>query len=276
MFSRIRHIAVYTENYARMFAFYQTVFGMRKITSGMTDEKGEYDPERGHLSDGVMGFALLQRHAGIRSGLDHFGFEVQDIETVLGRIRKDYPEVRIATSLEHVPFSVMRTQDPAGTHIDVSQKGVTKVREGYLEEGWDQPRHLHHIAIRAADPRRVAEFYRKVFELEPLEAASGSGDLCVTDGKVCLVIRPCEPTSYRAMTEGLDHFGFKVEDLESAKRAIEDLARSRPECAPKKIDVGRFGKVTQKELDSCILGKYGLADPDGVLLHLSDAPAAGA
>lgn len=68
MFSRIRHVAVYTENYQQTSRFYQTIFGMKKITTGMTDEKGNYDPNRGHISDGVIGLALLQRHAGIRSG----------------------------------------------------------------------------------------------------------------------------------------------------------------------------------------------------------------
>ena len=52
MFARIRHVAIYTENYQRTSRFYQTIFGMKKITSGMTNEKGNYDPSRGHISDG--------------------------------------------------------------------------------------------------------------------------------------------------------------------------------------------------------------------------------
>ena len=43
MFTSIRHIAVMTENWDREAKFYQTIFGMKKITNGMTDEKGEYD-----------------------------------------------------------------------------------------------------------------------------------------------------------------------------------------------------------------------------------------
>ena len=119
-FAHIRHVAVYTENYHRTVQFYQSVFGMKQITTGMTDEKGEYDQSRGHISDGVMGLALLQRQPGIRSGLDHFGFEVQSTRVVFDRLRQSYPNLRIARSLEHVPFAVMRIQDPAGTHIDVS------------------------------------------------------------------------------------------------------------------------------------------------------------
>ena len=40
MFTKIRHVAIVTENYDRMAKFYQTIFGMKKITNGMTDETG--------------------------------------------------------------------------------------------------------------------------------------------------------------------------------------------------------------------------------------------
>ena len=269
MFARIRHVAIYTENYEKTARFYQTMFGMKKITTGMTDEKGDYNPNRGHISDGVIGLALLQRHAGIRSGLDHFGFEVQSNETVRERLRRDYPDLRVAASLEHVPFSVLRIQDPAGTHIDISQKGAAKVREGYLEEGWEQPRHLHHVAIRSARPALLADFYRDVFELRPVEGVSEKGQLCLSDGKVSIVIIPTENNSYRAMTEGLDHIGFKVEALKEAEEELEELGRSHPDSAPKKIDLGRFGHVTKREIESCMLGGRSLADPDGVLLDLA-------
>ena len=61
METRIKHVAICTENYDRMADFYKTIFGMRKITNGMTDATGNYNPERGHISDGLIGYALLQR-----------------------------------------------------------------------------------------------------------------------------------------------------------------------------------------------------------------------
>jgi catechol 2,3-dioxygenase-like lactoylglutathione lyase family enzyme len=266
-FARIRHIAIYTENYDRTARFYRDLFGMKQITTGMTDEKGEYNPNRGHLSDGVMGLALLQRHAGIRSGLDHFGFEVESGQTVMERLKK-YPEVRVTSSLEHVPFAVMRIQDPSGTHMDVSQQGVAKVREGYLEKGWEQPRHLHHVAIRTAKPAYLAQFYQDVFELRPVESGGAGGQLCVSDGKVSIVIMPTENKSYRSMTEGLDHFGFKVDALNKADDDLKNLASHHPESKPKQIDLGRFGPTTLAEIDACMLGRRSLADPDGVLMDL--------
>ena len=82
MFASIRHIAVMTENWDREAKFYQTIFGMKKITNGMTDETGEYNKNRGHLSDGVIGLALLQRQPGFRAGFDHFGFAVESVDIV--------------------------------------------------------------------------------------------------------------------------------------------------------------------------------------------------
>ena len=67
MFTSIRHIAVLTENWDREAKFYQTIFGMKIITNGMTDEQGEFNKDRGHLSDGVIGLARRQRQPGARA-----------------------------------------------------------------------------------------------------------------------------------------------------------------------------------------------------------------
>ncbi len=270
MKTRIRHIALNTENWDRMARFYQTVFEMRKITTGMTDEKGNYNPNRGHISDGVIGFAMLQKHPGNASGLDHFGFEVEEIPVVLERIHSDYPELLVAMSLPHVPFSVSRGTDPCGTQFDISQKGVAKVREGYLEGGWDQPRQISHISIRSKTPERIAEFYHNVFELDVGKAPSPDGSFRVSDGKVELLVRPCDNTLYRGMREGLDHIGFRVEDLEKARKDIEALGVTAPESAPSNLDVGRFGAMTRADLEGCVIGQYAMADPDGILLDLTE------
>src|SRR4029077_10305575 len=147
MLTKIRHVAIHTDDHFRMAHFYKTLFGMKKITAGMTDQNGNYDKERGHLSDGVIGLALLQRQPGISAGLDHFGLEVEDVQKVRDRLKQYYPEVFVAESQSHVPFAGLRTHDPDGNQFDLSQKGMANVREGYLQEGWDQPRWINHIAI---------------------------------------------------------------------------------------------------------------------------------
>jgi catechol 2,3-dioxygenase-like lactoylglutathione lyase family enzyme len=71
------------------------------------------------------------------------------------------------------------------------------------------------------------------------------------------------------MTQGLDHVGFKVEDLEAVKKELDDLGRSFPESAARKIFVGRNGALLQRDIDSCSLGQCAIADPDGVLIDLT-------
>ena len=268
MFTTIRHVAIHTDNYNRMAKFYQTVFHMKKITNGMTDEKGNYNPERGHISDGVIGLALLQRQAGLPAALDHFGFEVDDVEKVLDKLKEKYPDVMVGKSPGHVPFAGLRTHDPAGNIFDLSQKGMANVREGYVEKGWEQKRWLNHIAIRALKPSQLAEFYHEVYELSPVEGFSGGDGFCLTDGRVHLMIRAWNPTTFRGMREGLDHIGFKVENLDEAKKDIDELARSFPDAAPRKIDLGRDGSRRRENLEACKFGQHATADPDGVLIDL--------
>ncbi len=78
---------------------------MKKITTGMTDETGSYNPNRGHISDGIIGLALLQRQPGSIEVLDHFGLEVEDVQTVLDRLKESYPDIFVAKSPGHVPFA---------------------------------------------------------------------------------------------------------------------------------------------------------------------------
>jgi catechol 2,3-dioxygenase-like lactoylglutathione lyase family enzyme len=49
MSAKIRHLALYTENHDRVATFYQKVFGMKRITKSFND------PNRGNISDGVIG-----------------------------------------------------------------------------------------------------------------------------------------------------------------------------------------------------------------------------
>jgi catechol 2,3-dioxygenase-like lactoylglutathione lyase family enzyme len=270
MFAKIRHVATNTERYDTMAKFYQTVFGMKQITTGLVDETGQHNPNRGHISDGVIGMALLAKRPGSQQGLDHFGFECEDVKEILERIKQKYPGLLFTKALSYVPFAGIRAQDPAGTQFDLSQKGMSNVREGYLKDGWEQPRWLNHIALRAREPDEVAEFYTTVLELEETPARAADGAISLTDGKVRLVIRPCHDKFYRGLRQGFDHIGFKVESVEKTKKDLDEIGTAFPEAAPKKIAVGMQGGELEKDLQACSIGKHVFADPDGVLLDISE------
>jgi catechol 2,3-dioxygenase-like lactoylglutathione lyase family enzyme len=270
MGTRIKHVAICTENYDRMAEFYKSVFGMKKITNGMTDATGNYNPERGHISDGLIGYALLQRQPGISAGLDHFGFEVDDVSDVLEKLAEKYPDILVSKTLDYVPFAGIRAHDPTGNQFDISQNQMANVREGYKESGWERPRRLSHIAMRAIKPARLAKFYQDVFGLEKVEKLSDSENFYLTDGVAYLAIMPCDNDSYRGMKEGLHHLGFRVENVENTQTDLEQLGARSPAAGPRKIDVGRDGPIRLKNLQACRIGKHQTSDPDGILLDLAE------
>ena len=59
---------------------------------------------------------------------------------------------------------------------------------------------------------------------------SGDNSYYLTDGKVNLAIRPWSMVTHRGfILAGLDHFGFKVDDLEQTKKDLEALAAAAPD-----------------------------------------------
>lgn len=270
MLAKIRHVSIYTDKYEPMVRFYQTLFNMKRITTGTVDESGKANPNRGHISDGVIGMAILPRYAGIQTGIDHFGFEVADIQEILSRLKNYYPEIMVAQALESIPFAGLRSHDPAGAQFDLAQQGINNIREGYTQDGWEQPRRLNHISIRTYKPTALAEFYKRVFDLREVENFQNGGSIGLTDGKVKLLIRPCSNSLYRGLREGLEHVGFQVENLEQAKKDMEALTQSFPQSAPRKIAVGRHGHMIEEDLQRCPIGKIAISDPDGTLLDLSE------
>jgi hypothetical protein len=235
----------------------------------MTDENGNYDKERGHLSDGVIGLALLQRQPGFPAGLDHFGLEVEDVQTVRDRLKQFYPDIFVIQSQSHVPFAGLRTHDPDNNQFDLSQKGMANVREGYLQEGWEQPRYINHIAIRSTRPAHLAKYYQKIFELQPIEGMSEDNSHYFTAGKVTIALRPWDMVKYRASWRGLTTSVSKSR-ISKRQKDVENLPNTVPGSAARKIAIGRDGETRQKNFVACKLCRYPLADPDGVLLDLTD------
>jgi catechol 2,3-dioxygenase-like lactoylglutathione lyase family enzyme len=50
MYAKIRHVALFTEKYERLLKFYQTVFGMKQITTRLADETGQQNAETRPIS----------------------------------------------------------------------------------------------------------------------------------------------------------------------------------------------------------------------------------
>jgi len=181
-----------------------------------------------------------------------------------------YPKTLIARGLDYVPFAGLRSYDPAGAHFDIAQAHIANVREGYNEAGWEQPRWINHISIRADAPEQVADFYEKVFDLKEAETYKDDGTICMTDGKVKLLLRPRHDGLYRGLREGLDHFGFKVESLAKTEDDLASLIETDGEFSASGRFVGGNGKKNEEDFCGCCLGQKFIADPDGVLVDLAE------
>src|SRR5438093_8188937 len=161
MFSKVNHVAIVSENYAQWEQFYMAAFGMR------TSDKTR--PGRAvTVGDGYVGLNINPRRAGRSAGLDHFGIQVDDVETVFERMRKSYPTVKWLKRPSNRPFAGITTHDPDGNVFDLSQKDMANRAGIYVQnDGKTNARHINHVAVRTMRPDDMAAFYRGVFELAP-------------------------------------------------------------------------------------------------------------
>ena len=71
---------------------------------------------------------------------------------------------------------------------------------------------IRHIAILAADPAKLSEFYRASFGLKEVARSGDSGEaIYLSDGHINLALLPA-----RNRREGIYHFGIQVEDVKGA------------------------------------------------------------
>ena len=71
---------------------------------------------------------------------------------------------------------------------------------------------IRHIAILAADPTRLSEFYKKSFGLKEVARSGEKGEaIYLSDGHINLALLPA-----RNRREGIYHFGIEVEDVKGA------------------------------------------------------------
>jgi len=266
VFAKLNHVAIVSENYAQLCKFYEAMFGMT------TSSKSR--PARAvTVRDGYVGLNINPRRAGRKAGFDHFGIEVKDAQTAFDRMSKHAPSVKWLKRPATRPFAGITTHDPDGNVFDISQKDMTNRRDVYVEnDGKLNPRFIDHFAMRTLRPLEMAEFYSHVFELSVGNKKEGDTNHYLSDGHVTLVIMPWSITDYDGtgiIQTGMDHLGFKVDDLDECKKDIERIAADNPRLAPEPLGTGPEGAALANLCrGSCPLGEHWLADTDGVLIDV--------
>ena len=174
MSARIKHVAFASNNAPRLAKFYESLFGMKRSKAA---PPASADPEPVDatvgISDGNIGMVVIRRAPGFIAALDHFGIEVDDIESVCARIQ-NYPHVRAAKRPSYRSFAAYSGHDPAGNVFDLTQPNSENRRGIFVEAGRAQERSISHIAIRTLDPKSLAHFYVDVFGFSEAEKATNT------------------------------------------------------------------------------------------------------
>ncbi|MBM2804402.1 MAG: hypothetical protein HW419_2295, partial [Deltaproteobacteria bacterium] len=223
--------------------------------------------------DGYVGLNLNPRAPGRQAGFDHFGFEVQDTEVVFARLKEKYPKIQVLHRPSNRPFAGISMHDPNGNVFDLSQLNMENRRDLYTDKVEERKRRVGHFGLRCVDPDLCGEFYRDVFELTELEKPNGDPNHYLSDGKVTLAVMPWKISDFAGSgieRPALDHIGFKVESMAAFKADVEKLSHLYPAYEDNRPEKNPEREIRQTLLASCCFGQYQMADPDGVLIDVSE------
>jgi hypothetical protein len=135
----------------------------------------------------------------------------------------------------------------------------------------DKPntRHVSHFQINALEPATLAKFYKEMLDLKELPKEEGDESYYLSDGFITFVITPWKLSNFKGLIDYKplpDHIGWHVESIDAFLEDCAKISKERPELTPK-----AFRDQSRLELlAKCTLGSFQLADPEGVLLDVSE------
>lgn len=111
--ARIRHMAIKTADIPKLADFYKNVFGLKEVSRGKRSI---------YLSDGYINVAILPAEGG-PEGIDHFGFEVEDIQKIAASALEGGAQQGSRDLPRDGRFAEVFIKDPAGQRVDLSKQG---------------------------------------------------------------------------------------------------------------------------------------------------------
>jgi catechol 2,3-dioxygenase-like lactoylglutathione lyase family enzyme len=268
MFAKLNHMALASDQYALNARFYEALFGLRGAKN--------YRPARACVvSDGRVGMNIIPRREGRCSGLDHFGFEVEDIELAVDRMKKFDPSLSAIKRPPVRPFAAYSAHDPDCNIFDLSQRNIGFQKDVYAEEIERTERHFSHFALRTKSAERCAEFYSEVFELQPLNKKFDDDNYYLTDGNMTLAILQWKMEDFADMDPqrlGPDHIGIRVESIEKVMADLDDLTGQNPIMRARPLGYGMEGKARLGLFRKCPLGEGQTTDIEGTYIDLTEEP----
>jgi catechol 2,3-dioxygenase-like lactoylglutathione lyase family enzyme len=117
--ARIRHIAIACEDNVAVAEFYVRVFGMVEV------ERRPHPTVEGvffiSVSDGHVNLALVPEIVGYPEGINHFGFQVDDLDATHAAAVE--AGARAGDDLPRGVNPQLVIRDPTGTRVDLTARG---------------------------------------------------------------------------------------------------------------------------------------------------------
>jgi predicted enzyme related to lactoylglutathione lyase len=271
MVAQIKHLAIITERYTLLARFYEALFGLWTFP-------GRVEAAAMGVSDGHVGLNFNLRPPGRQAGLDHFGFECEDVDEAIKRAKK-FDGVDFLKRPSNRPFAGMSMNDPMGNVFDLAHKEPEKLDGVYGTEAAGKPttRWISHFMLRALKPGLLKQFYTEVFELiEQPKPSEDDPNFYLSDGKVTMIIAPWKITDYEGTgvaRPAMDHLGFTVENLDAFQRDMKNLGAANTALDGMSLTATKENVSRLELLKKTSMSAIHLSDPDGVLIAVKEGRA---
>jgi catechol 2,3-dioxygenase-like lactoylglutathione lyase family enzyme len=236
MDSRIRYLAIVSEQPEQLARFYASHFAMRELGRSNGDIA---------LTDGFYNVSIVKPRDGFSEpGFSHFGIEVEDIREVEGRLEDFAPGADIKAEPGGLCHGEYRVSDPNGLTVSLSERHFN------VPPGTRGLPAIRHVALSVANNDQVLDFYSNIFGFrEPTTSknirvnGTGNPTRFAADGATSLAIlrypvdadveEPKGGWAARHLRQGVNHFGFLVNDIENfLARLPEGSVSKRPAVRP--------------------------------------------
>lgn len=124
--ARLKHLAIRTRDVEKTAAFYKEAFGLKQVGLG---QNGIYLTD-GHLNIAVLNFQRGPDGKPLRLGIDHVGFQVEDVEATVAKVNDlggksltDRTEVTPSDPSHPQSYYEIKCIGPDDQVIDVSSAG---------------------------------------------------------------------------------------------------------------------------------------------------------
>ena len=213
----LRHVAFWVKDAQKMYDFHRQVFGIEQVRSSPNGKSI-------HVIDGLFNLAFLGGSGAANPdrvyGINHAGFTVDSLDEIMSRLDENLYRWKDESTGKPTEWSFY---DPVGNHINIAERG-------YLCGGREEPRMpgIRHMVYQVDEPKYLADFYQKTFDLVPVQVNEDDGSVVLTDGDVTMAFKRLKSIG----RTGIQHIGIRVDDWEQAQERFAQVGRELPDLAP--------------------------------------------